>query len=466
MHPSETVKSMNENNAKSHSKHGVGIRVIGGVATLIAIALAFTAFALASRIGDVQNTLTTKEREFIECSAAIDELQMASDYLTSQARSFVVTGRKNYLDAYINELEVANRRGKAVEVLRQYFSAGSDAARTLEQALVASDALAQTEMAAMKMVADHNNMQDLPEAIEQANTGMFMREGSGQSELEVATNLVLGQNYDSVKQTIQSKVDESSNALLTELNKELDRNTNRVQSLLFTLHISVALLLCDVMVLVLALFMYVLKPLGNYVSHIESNEPLTPDGAHELHYLANAYNTMYEDNSKHIEKLRAFAERDPLTGISNRNGYDNFLATHTRDIVLLLLDIDNFAEYNNVYGHDAGDDILVRLAQALSVVFRSTDFPCRIENDMFAVIMTNMSTNLRDVIVSKVDSVSTELANEAEDLPLITFSVGAAFSTEGMNDQDIFHAADVALQEAKQSETDNIVFYGEGNAVR
>ena len=464
MHPSETVKPMKENNAKSHPKHGVGIRVIGGVATLIAIALAFLAFALASRIGDVQNTLATKEHEFVECSSAIDDLQMASDYLTSQARSFVITGRRNYLDAYVNELDVTNRRGKAVEVLRLNFTAGSAAAKTLEQALVASDALAQTEMAAMKMVADYNNMQDLPESIAQAKTTVFMREGSSQSELETATSLVLGQNYDAVKQTIQSKVEASSNALLSELNEELDENTALVQSLLFSLHISVALLLCDIMVLVLALFMYVLKPLGDYVSQIESNEPLDPDGAHELHYLANAYNAMYEDNTKHIEQLRAFAERDPLTGISNRNGYDSFLATHTRDIVLLLIDIDDFAEYNNVYGHDAGDEILARLAEALSVVFRSTDFPCRIENDMFAVIMTNMSSNLRNVIVSKIESVNTELANGAEDLPLVTFSAGAAFSTEGMSDKDIFRAASVALQEARQSDSEDIVFYGEGHA--
>jgi diguanylate cyclase (GGDEF)-like protein len=175
---------------------------------------------------------------------------------------------------------------------------------------------------------------------------------------------------------------------------------------------------------------------------------------------------MYEDNAKRIEQLRAFAERDPLTGISNRSGYDNFLATHTRNIVLLLMDIDNFGDYNAVYGHETGDAVLIRLAKALGEAFRSTDFPCRIESDTFAVIMTNVSMDVRDVIVSKVELVNTMLAEDSDELPLVTLSVGAAFSTEGMTDKEIYRAANDALMDAKKSESNSIVFYGENNSVR
>lgn len=457
---------MKENETNTDATHGISIRVVGGIVTVIAVLLSFFAFTLASQVGSMQESLTNAEKQYVKCSEAINDLQKASDYLTTQARSFVVTGRREFLDAYMNELEVADRRGKAVEVLRASFSADDEAAKDLEQALAASDALAQTEFVAMKIAAEQHGVKDLPKKVQDANVNLYKREGDNRDAQEVATNLVLNETYDEAKKEIRAKVEESSTGLLTALENELDHSEATVQSLLFQLRISVALLLCAIMVLVLTLFMYVLKPLGQYVARIKKKEPLKADGAYELHYLANAYNVMYEDNAKRIEQLRAFAERDPLTGISNRSGYDNFLATHTRNIVLLLMDIDNFGDYNAVYGHETGDAVLIRLAKALGEAFRSTDFPCRIESDTFAVIMTNVSMDVRDVIVSKVELVNTMLAEDSDELPLVTLSVGAAFSTEGMTDKEIYRAANDALMDAKQSESNSIVFYGENNSVR
>jgi diguanylate cyclase (GGDEF)-like protein len=457
---------MKENETNTDATHGISIRVVGGIVTVIAVLLSLFAFTLASQVGSMQESLTNAEKQYVKCSEAINDLQKASDYLTTQARSFVVTGRREFLDAYMNELEVADRRGKAVEVLRASFSADDEAAKDLEQALAASDALAQTEFVAMKIAAEQHGVKDLPKKVQDANVNLYKREGDNRDAQEVATNLVLNETYEEAKREIRAKVEESSTGLLTALENELDHSEATVQSLLFQLRISVALLLCAIMVLVLTLFMYVLKPLGQYVARIKKKEPLKADGAYELHYLANAYNVMYEDNAKRIEQLRAFAERDPLTGISNRSGYDNFLATHTRNIVLLLMDIDNFGDYNAVYGHETGDAVLIRLAKALGEAFRSTDFPCRIESDTFAVIMTNVSMDVRDVIVSKVELVNTMLAEDSDELPLVTLSVGAAFSTEGMTDKEIYRAANDALMDAKKSESNSIVFYGENNSVR
>lgn len=457
---------MKENETNTDATHGISIRVVGGIVTVIAVLLSLFAFTLASQVGSMQESLTNAEKQYVKCSEAINDLQKASDYLTTQARSFVVTGRREFLDAYMNELEVADRRGKAVEVLRASFSADDEAAKDLEQALAASDALAQTEFVAMKIAAEQHGVKDLPKKVQDANVNLYKREGDNRDAQEVATNLVLNETYEEAKKEIRAKVEESSTGLLTALENELDHSEATVQSLLFQLRISVALLLCAIMVLVLTLFMYVLKPLGQYVARIKKKEPLKADGAYELHYLANAYNVMYEDNAKRIEQLRAFAERDPLTGISNRSGYDNFLATHTRNIVLLLMDIDNFGDYNAVYGHETGDAVLIRLAKALGEAFRSTDFPCRIESDTFAVIMTNVSMDVRDVIVNKVELVNTMLAEDSDELPLVTLSVGAAFSTEGMTDKEIYRAANDALMDAKKSESNSIVFYGENNSVR
>ena len=372
---------MKENDANKSSGRGISIRIIGSIATLVAILLAFYAFVLASRVGQAQDAAMANERRYLECSEAIKDLQMASDYLTSQARSFVITGNRNYLDNYVNELNVANHRGKAVETLKASFSSDGEAAQELREALSASDALAQTELVAMKLAAWHYSVKDLPDEVAAASVESYLREGAQKTDIAVATDLVLDDNYNNAKENIRAKVNASSAAL----HADIDQGVAEHDSLVFQLRIAVALLLCVIMVLVLAVFMYVLKPLSNYVNRIGKSEPLVADGAYELHYLATAYNAMYEDNAKRIEQLRAFAERDPLTGISNRSGYDSFLATHTRDIVLLLIEIDNFSDFNAVYGRDTGDAVLVELSHALNDVFRLTDFPCRIENDMFAV---------------------------------------------------------------------------------
>ena len=455
---------MTETDSRKRKGSGVSVRVVGGIVVFVAVLLALYAFALAERIDRAQTAVAEGERRNVECVEAICDLQMASDFLTTQARTFVVTGRRENLDAYVNEVEVTNRRGKAVEVLGSHLREDDDAYEALADALAASDALKRTELAAMRLAADHYDVKKLPDEVAGADATVFKREGSEEDDLDIATRLVLDANYDKAKQKISANVKSSSDALLAKLDAELAESQLKVESLLVQLRITVALLLCAIMVLVLTLFMYVLKPMGGYVRRIRENEPLQLDGAYELHYLARAYNEMYEDNARHIERLRSLAERDSLTGISNRSGYQSFLATHTRDVALLLIDIDNFEEYNRVYGRDVGDAILVRLAEALTDAFRSTDFPCRIESDEFAVIMTNTNSDLRAVIVRKIERVITILSDSSDDLPLITLSVGAAFSTEGMSDEDIYNAASLALKSAKESETGEIVFYGEHNA--
>ena len=442
---------------------GVSIRVVGAVTIGIAMLFAFYAFALAGRIAEAEAGVAEDEKTFVACSEAVDDLQMGSDFLTAQARTFVLTGRREYMDAYLREINVTNRRGKAVDVLKANFGSDQEAATVLNQALLASDALAERELAAMRLASEHYGLEDVPDEVAHANTDVTREQSGKGKKLEVATSLMLDDGYVEAKQGIDDKVAASSTALLEQLDAELEQNEVHMQGLLFQLRIAVALLLCVVMVFVLALFLYVLKPLGRYVERIRANEPLETDGAYELYYLANAYNTVYEDNSKRIEHLREYAERDPLTGISNRSGYDSFLATHTRNIALLLIDIDDFNEFNAVYGHDMGDAVLIKLAEALGTAFRSTDFPCRLEGDRFAVVMTNMSNELRFAILNKIELVNSILSDEAMDLPLVTLSVGAAFSTEDMSDRDIYDAASAALAQAKRTKAGSIVFYGEGN---
>ena len=86
---------------------------------------------------------------YMTCESAVTDLQSASDYLTEQARLSAITGNKKYIDAYFAEAD-GNQQ-------REHFD-GTDAFITLNKALEGSDSLAQTEVYAMRLVVEANDI--------------------------------------------------------------------------------------------------------------------------------------------------------------------------------------------------------------------------------------------------------------------------------------------------------------------
>lgn len=107
--------------------------------------------------------------------------------------------------------------------------------------------------------------------------------------------------------------------------------------------------------------------------------------------------TQLVDATEHhrtVEQLRHLADHDPLTDVLNRRGFDAILANHTDqerrsrpDACLMEIDINNFKSVNDLFGHAAGDQILVSLADILRERLRSTDFIGRLGGDEFAVLL-------------------------------------------------------------------------------
>jgi diguanylate cyclase (GGDEF)-like protein len=92
-------------------------------------------------------------------------------------------------------------------------------------------------------------------------------------------------------------------------------------------------------------------------------------------------------------QLHEAAFTDPLTGAWNRRYFDRFLSgvlerarAERWFVSVLLFDIDNFKQFNDLYGHDAGDEILVQTTALLRSVIRPSDRVCRIGGDEFVVV--------------------------------------------------------------------------------
>ena len=220
----------------------------------------------------------------------------------------------------------------------------------------------------------------------------------------------------------------------------------------------------------LAVWRMVLAPVRGYVAQIRGKQALTMRGAYELRYLAASYNLVVDETRKHNDSLRYLAEHDPLTGLLNRGAFDKLRRELAQgSIALLLIDVDKFKEVNDGWGHETGDLVLQRVAWLLSSSFRTSDYPCRIGGDEFAVIMENMDPSLRSAVLNKISQLNKGLAEGPEELPRVTLSIGVAFSAQCGPRDDIFRLADAALYRVKSLGRNGCAFYDpaeDGETVR
>ena len=177
-------------------------------------------------------------------------------------------------------------------------------------------------------------------------------------------------------------------------------------------------------------------------------------------------------NLKLGESLREQSVRDPLTGVFNRRYMEEVLtrelsrAKRTGDsLSLILIDIDYFKKINDTYGHDAGDEVLVSLAQVLLKETRQSDVPCRMGGEEFLMVMPSCSLeNAR----ARADQLCTAWRNRGNvgegSQRQVTFSVGVAtYPLHGENRNVLLRAVDLALYQAKEEGRDRIVVF-EGNS--
>jgi len=180
---------------------------------------------------------------------------------------------------------------------------------------------------------------------------------------------------------------------------------------------------------------------------------------------------MYLDISqqkKIEEEMKSLATHDMLTGLPNRTLLiDRFTTAKGRalrankKIALLLIDLYQFKDINDTFGHDIGDQILQKTAQRLSDQFRQYDTVTRLGGDEFVVLIEDISgvENILSIVNKIISSFDRPIVLEDKEFD-IKVSVGIAILPDDSNDlPDLLRKADIAMYNAKTKGPNTYEFY-------
>ena len=205
-----------------------------------------------------------------------------------------------------------------------------------------------------------------------------------------------------------------------------------------------------------------IKELGNLVSGMLRDTKKMVKKNQELETQLDNSSKRVRELKEYLESAKKEATTDGLTGISNRRAFDKQITADIEEaeigktpLVLLMIDIDFFKQFNDTYGHQIGDQVLRLVARTLVGNIKGRDTVARYGGEEFAILLPStpikagchVAEMLRQGVENK------ELIDRSRDknLGAITISVGATEYLEGEDPVSFIERADSALFEAKKA---------------
>jgi diguanylate cyclase (GGDEF)-like protein/PAS domain S-box-containing protein len=204
---------------------------------------------------------------------------------------------------------------------------------------------------------------------------------------------------------------------------------------------------------------------SNYMN--EQDRQTLIETLHDIAAPLSEYLSLAIANLKLRETLKYQSIKDPLTGLFNRRfmieSFNREIARATRKqtkISLVMIDIDHFKNFNDSWGHAAGDELLIQLGKLFKERIRECDIACRYGGEEFVILMAE--SNIEDTF-KRADKLREDTKNirayvNGQLLPPVSMSMGIAeYPTHGKNVDDLLHIADTALYRAKQEGRDKVI---------
>ena len=168
------------------------------------------------------------------------------------------------------------------------------------------------------------------------------------------------------------------------------------------------------------------------------------------------------------ERLRELAVTDGLTSLYNYRYFKEFLAQelrrgerHNTNVSVVMIDIDFFKNYNDSYGHLAGDEVLRILARLMRENIRSIDLAARYGGEEFALVLPETNKSAARIVANKIKKLVEEFEfrnEETQPNGKLTVSMGVAtYPGDGKVMEDLINRADQWLYQAKAGGRNRVV---------
>lgn len=183
------------------------------------------------------------------------------------------------------------------------------------------------------------------------------------------------------------------------------------------------------------------------------------DEHQNAHHRLIELNTDLEERvAARTRQLHELAAREPLTGLYNRRHFNEVLGRalaeavrHDTDLSCVMIDLDDFKQANDAFGHRAGDEILLLTSRAITSTLRSSDVAARYGGDEFVLLLPQTAAHQAEVLAGRiVEQVEREMTRRFPQASTRLSAGIASIRSLGLTDgDDLIRAADSALYQAK-----------------
>lgn len=425
------------------------------IVILVSVLIVITNVVVQTKQGEASKSQST----FLACNDAANTLQKQSDLLTLSVSNYVDTQDKGSLDEYYQIIDKKLRENEIIKAEKYNVDC-----TTLREALSLSDELAIRETHAFALIASANdNLDEMPVQVKNYSLSQDEIKMTRAKKIDVAQKLIHSKEYSGFKHGIYAKINKFEKEVLKKTENKVLKETDEIEQSIRTLH--VVAMVGDILVIIIAIILYkkVTVVLGKYVKSISNNEYIEESGTSELRYLASEFNKYLDTKNKEQMELRQRADIDPLTQVASRRAFEEFvnsrLSQNNSKGAFIFIDVDDFKNINDAYGHDAGDEVLKKLASEVKSKLQRKNFVGRFGGDEFIIWLDGLDENDAEYVETKLDTLNNALLNSNVLNIGFSISAGIYFCKSGENFEDVLKYADSALYEKKRNGKKGYSFY-------